>query len=135
MQDLGFKIYGAKNLLQIFSVCIMSNRLEKVNSLLEKEISKIVLRDFNFQEALVTITHIDATANLIEARAFVSVLPEEKTDKIISILNKGVYSIQQKINKLLNMRPIPKIVFIKDEKIKEAARIEKILETLKKERE
>ena len=113
----------------------MSNRLEKVNSLLEKEISKIVLRDFNFQEALVTITHIDATANLIEARAFVSVLPEEKTDKIISILNKGVYSIQQKINKLLNMRPIPKIVFIKDEKIKEAARIEKILETLKKERE
>ena len=132
MQDLGFKIYGAKNLLQIFSVCIMSNRLEKVNSLLEKEISKIVLRDFNFQEALVTITHIDATANLIEARAFVSVLPEEKTDKIISILNKGVYSIQQKINKLLNMRPIPKIIFVKDEKIREAARIEELLEKIKK---
>ena len=110
----------------------MSNRLEKVNSLLEKEISKIVLRDFNFQEALVTITHIDATANLIEARAFVSVLPEEKTDKIISILNKGVYSIQQKINKLLNMRPIPKIIFVKDEKIREAARIEELLEKIKK---
>ncbi|KKP41649.1 MAG: Ribosome-binding factor A [Parcubacteria group bacterium GW2011_GWA2_33_14] len=110
----------------------MSNRLEKVNSLLEKEISKIILRDFNFQEALVTITHIDATANLIEARAFVSVLPEEKTDKIISILNKGVYSIQQKINKLLNMRPIPKIIFVKDEKIREAARIEELLEKIKK---
>jgi len=109
----------------------MSNRLEKVNSLLEKEISKIILRDFNFQEALVTITHIDATANLIEARAFVSVLPEEKTDKIISILNKGVYSIQQKINKLLNMRPIPKIIFVKDEKIREAARIEELLEKIK----
>ena len=110
----------------------MSNRLEKVNSLLEKEISKIILRDFNFQEALVTITHIDATANLIEARAFVSVLPEEKTDKIISILNKGVHSIQQKINKLLNMRPIPKIIFVKDEKIREAARIEELLEKIKK---
>lgn len=111
----------------------MSNRIEKVNSLLEHEISKIILRDFNFQEALVTLTHVEATPNLIEAKAYISVMPEENSEKIVNVLNKGVYEIQQKINKKLNMRPIPKIIFVKDEKIKEAARVESLLETLKKE--
>mgnify|MGYP001574961163 FL=1 len=110
----------------------MSNRIERVNSLLEQEISKIILRDFNFPGSMITLTHVEATANLIEAKAYISVFPEEKTDKIIDVLNKGVYSVQQKVNKILNMRPIPKIKFVKDEKISEASRVEELLESLKK---
>ena len=110
----------------------MANRIDRVNSLLEREISKVLLRDFEFFDAMVTLTHVDATLNLIEARAYISVFPEEKADKIIAILNRGVYEIQQKINKMLNMRPIPKITFVKDEKIKEAARVEELLGKLKK---
>ena len=109
----------------------MTNRLDKVNSLLEKEISSIILRDFAFPQAMVTLTYFHATANLIEARAYISVMPDDKADKVIASLNKGIYSVQQKINKRLNMRPIPKIKFIKDEKISEAAKIEKLLEKIK----
>jgi ribosome-binding factor A len=109
-----------------------SNRIEKVNSLLQKEISIIIARDFDFTGALVTLTHVQATPNLIEAKAYISVLPEEKNDAIVAILNKGVYAVQKKINKLLNMRPIPKIIFVKDDNISEAAKVEEILSTLKK---
>ncbi len=109
----------------------MSNRLEKVNSLLEHEISNIIVRDFNFQESLVTLTRVDVTPNLIEAKAYISVLPEDKTDQVIKTLNRGVYDIQQKINKMLNMRPIPKIKFVKDEIIAKAAKIEELLEKIK----
>lgn len=109
-----------------------TNRIEKVNSLLEKEISKIIARDFNFSGAIVTLTHVDSTANLIEARAYISAIPEEKTDKVLENLNKGVYDIQQKINKMLNMRPIPKIIFVKDKEIAEAARVEALLNKIKK---
>lgn len=109
----------------------MSNRIEKVNSLLQEEISKIIVRDFNFQESLVTLTHVEATANLIEAKAYISVLPEDKADQVIKVLNKGVYDVQQKINKRLNMRPIPKIKFVKDEVIAKAAKIEALLEKIK----
>ena len=111
----------------------MSNRLEKVNSLLAEEISKIIAKDFSFNDSLVTLTHVSATANLIEARAYVSVMPEENTDKVIEILNKGVYNVQQKLNKMLNMRPIPRIRFVKDPVIAEAAKVEELLNTLKKE--
>jgi len=119
------------------------NRIQKVNSLLEQEISKIILRDFYFPEVLVTLTHIDSSANLIEAKVYISVFftrqslgeggPDEKIDKIVETLNKGAYNVQQKINKLLKMRPIPKIKFVKDQKISQAAKVEELLETLKKE--
>lgn len=107
-------------------------RVEKINSLLEQEISKILLREFGFDNAMVTLTHVNATANLIEARAYVSVIPEEKTEKIVKTLNREVYVVQKKINKMLNMRPIPKIIFVKDTQISGASRIEGILELLKK---
>src|SRR3989344_4295923 len=110
-----------------------TNRLDKVNSLLEQEISKIIARNFSFHDALVTLTRVDATANLIEAKAYISVMPEDKTDAAIKSLNGDVYNIQQKLNKMLNMRPIPKIKFVKDPIIAEASKIEALLETLKKE--
>jgi len=109
----------------------MSNRIDKFNSLLKKEISNILVRDFGFGDALVTLTRVQTTGNLIETKAYISVLPEDKTDHVIKTLNKGVYDVQQKINKLLNMRPIPKIKFVKDEIIAEASRIEKLLEKIK----
>lgn len=111
----------------------MSNRIEKVNSLLAQEISNIIVRDFDFQGALVTLTHVDATANLIEAKGYISVLPEDKIDHVLKLLNGGVYDIQQKINKKLNMRPIPRIKFVEDRVTAEAAKIEALLHTLKKE--
>lgn len=111
----------------------MSNRIKKVNSLLEQEIGKIILRDFYFPEALVTLTRVDSFANLIGAKVYISVFPDKDIDKIIDTLNKGAYSIQQKINKILKMRPIPKIQFVKDNIIIKAAKIEELLTTLKKE--
>ena len=112
----------------------MSKRIERVNSLIKEELAKIFLKEVDFPiGVLVTLTRVEATPNLIEAKAYVSVFPDEKADKIIETLNKGIYSIQQKINKLLKMRPVPKIRFVKEEQIKEAAKIEGILEGLKKE--
>lgn len=112
----------------------MSNRIEKVNSLLEHEVGNILLRDFNFQGSLVTLTRVEATGNLIEAKAYISVMPEENSKKIIDVLEKAVYDVQKKIDKKLNMRPVPKIIFVADENIKEATRVEELLEQLKKEK-
>jgi len=122
----------------------MSNRIEKINSLLEHEIGKILLHDFAFSpEILVTLTRVDTTANLIEAKVYISVYcaspkpageggSEEMADRIIKILNRNIYDIQSKINKVLRMRPVPKIKFIKDENISKAGRIEELLDGLKK---
>lgn len=111
----------------------MTQRIDKVNSLLEHEISKIISRDFNFSDILVTLTRVDTTANLIEARAYISVLPDEKLTKVLETLNKGVYEVQRKINKMVNMRPVPRIIFIADKTVSSVSRVESILAQLKKE--
>ena len=106
----------------------MSNRIEKVNSLLEHEIGKILLRDFAFSpEILVTLTRVNTTANMIEAKSYISVFPEAKSAGIINALNKSVYDIQYKINRTLKMRPIPKIRFVQETEISKAAKIEELL--------
>jgi len=106
----------------------MSNRIDKVNSLLQQEIGKILLRDFAFSpEILVTLTRVQATPNLIEARVYISVFPEEKADAILNALGKSTYDIQYKINRLLKMRPVPKIMFLKESEISKAAKVEELL--------
>ena len=110
----------------------MSNRIEKVNSLLEHEIGKILLKDFAFSpEILVTLTRVSCSSNLIEAKAYVSVFPEEKSAGIINALQKSVYDVQYKINRALRQRPIPKIRFVKDDTISKAGKVEELLSKVK----
>jgi len=111
----------------------MSNRIQRINQLIKKELSQIILREIEFpQDVLVTITRVEISANLIEGNIWISVLPEEKLKRILEILNKNIYFLQQKLNKRLKMRPIPRIRFLEEKKTAEAGKIEELLEELKK---
>ena len=105
----------------------------RVNQLIKKEISQIILREINFpKDLLVTVTRVETSADLKESNIWVSVIPEERQKRIPEILNKNIYILQQKLNKRLKMRPIPRIKFLEEKKTREAGRIEEILEELKK---
>lgn len=111
----------------------MSNRIEKVNSLIQEELGKILLKEVDFpNNILATITRVDTIVNLSDARIYISVIPKKEIDKVFKILNRRIYDIQQSLNRRLNMRPIPKVEFRKEEKTQQAARIEELLEKLKK---
>jgi len=111
----------------------MSNRIPRANALIKKELSKILLREVDFPSGvLVTVTRVETLPNLSEAKIYISVIPESKTEEVFRILNKEIYNLQQQLNKRLKMRPVPKIWLKKEEKAKEAARIEEVLEQLKK---
>ena len=124
----------------------MNDRIKRINELLKKEISKIILREVDLSEYLVTVTRADASPNLQEAKIYISVMPArigyakgvaggpaDRSNEIFSFLNRNIYNIQQQLNSRLNMRPVPKIIFKKEEKTEQAAKIEEILEDIKKE--
>lgn len=109
----------------------MSNRLLGFNRLIGKELSQIILREADFPEGiLVTLTRVECAQNLSEAKAYISVMPEEKIGEILRILNKDIYHLQQLLNKRLRMRPIPKIRFVQERMTIEAGKIEKLLEKI-----
>lgn len=99
--------------------------------MIKKELSQIILREVDFPEGtLVTLTRVEASANLIQAKVYVSVMPEEKLHDALGILRKMVYYLQQKLNERLKMRPIPKIQFIEERATREAGRVEELLEKI-----
>ncbi len=111
----------------------MRKRVKQVNQLVKKTLGKIILEEFSKPEGtLITITRVETTPNLIKTKVFINIIPEEKTKKIIESLQKEVYHIQQKLNRKLKIRPVPKIIFKLDKSVEEAAKIEKILAKLKK---
>jgi len=105
----------------------------RVNQLIKKELAQIILREINFpKDLLVTVTRVETSANLIQAKVYISVLPINKSTQVLEILNKHIYDIQQKLNKRLKMRPIPRIIFVQEKKTQEAGRIEELLEKIHK---
>ncbi len=108
-------------------------RVRRVNQLIKKELSRIILREIDFpMDVLVTITRVETSSNLIQAKVYISVMPENKTSQVTGVLNKHIYDIQQALNKRLKMRPIPKIIFAEERTTREAAKVEEILEKIHK---
>ncbi len=111
----------------------MSERVRRVNDLIQEELGKIFLKEIDLpRNILVTITRVETVSNLSVAKVFISVIPDNQSERVFKILNRIIYHIQQLLNKCLNMRPIPKIVFYREDKTIQAAEVEQILEQLKK---
>ena len=113
----------------------MINRIAKINQLIKKELSQIILREIDFPlGVLVTLTRVETVPNLSESKIYLSVMPGKKQEKAFSMLKNQIWHLQQLLNKRLKMRPIPKICFIKEKVTSEAGRIEEILAGLKKDK-
>jgi len=113
----------------------MVERIPRVNRLIREELSQILLKEVDFPEnVLVTVTRVETSPDLNQAKAYISVMPAQRSEEVLNILNRTIYFIQQKLNKKLNMRPLPRLLFSKEEKTREAGRIEEILEKIKKEK-
>ncbi len=102
-------------------------RPQRMNSLIRDELSKLIMRELEFTGALVTITDVEVNEEMEHAVVNVSVLPSEKSEKVLEILNNHKKDLQFKLHRKLNIRPIPEIAFKIDFGLKNAATIEKAL--------
>lgn len=110
----------------------MSKRIQRINQLIKKELSQIILKEIEFpQGVLITVTRVETASDLKESNVWISAIPEEKLKRTLEILNKNIYFLQQKLNKRLKMRPLPRIKFLEEQKTSEAGRIEELLEKIK----
>jgi ribosome-binding factor A len=113
----------------------MNPRIPKVNRLLQKEIAAILLQELDLPEGvLVTVTRVEASGNLQEARVYISVMPEVRNEEVMLGLGREIFGIQQALNKKLLMRPVPRIRWAVETKTSEAQRIEELLEKTREEK-
>ncbi len=103
-------------------------RHEKIESLIQQELSKIVAREVEFPSGtLVTISHVEVSSDDTMAKIGVSVIPTERTEEILSNMKKMQGWIQRLLNHKMNIRPMPRINFEADYGLDKAAKIDKLL--------
>ena len=109
-------------------------RHQRVESLLKEELNKIILKEMEFPDTLVTITEVKIQKDLDYATINISVLPNEKSDKVLKNLEKSRGYLQHLLLKKINIKPMPEIRFNLDIGFKKAAEVEKALLEIEKEK-
>lgn len=110
------------------------DRIAQVNELIKEEVGKILFREIEMPEgAVVTVTRVEATPNLQQAKVYISVVPDAKGKETVKGLGKNIYAVQQELNEKLAMRPVPRIQWVLETATAEAQRIEELLDKIKKE--
>ncbi len=89
-----------------------SLRQLKVNELIRRELSEIIMREFEAPEySLVTITNVDTSNDLSSAKVSVSIFPIDQANKAFGSLRKMAGFFQKLLNRRLKMKMIPRINF------------------------
>jgi ribosome-binding factor A len=109
----------------------MFSRIDRVNELIKNTLARIIAEEADIPTGVfLTVTKVDTSRDLRYARVLVSVFPEKKFGETLRALGKKAYFIQGKLNKQLNMKPLPRIEFVPDHTEAEADKIEKILKEI-----
>ncbi|MDD4358795.1 MAG: 30S ribosome-binding factor RbfA [Candidatus Pacebacteria bacterium] len=108
------------------------HKQEKLNNLIKRELSQIILRELDLpSDIVVTVTRVAVASSGFYAKVFVSIIPTEKREGVIDALERRIYFLQQQLNKKLKIRPVPKIEFVTEKKTEEAGRVEELLKKIK----
>jgi len=110
----------------------MSQRTQRVNQLIKEQIGQLLLKEIDFGSLLVTITEVTTSTDLSQAKIKISVMPTDKEEQALRILRKNIFQLQQRLNKKMTMKIVPKIIFEIDQAEVKSKRIEEILGQMKK---
>ncbi len=102
-------------------------RPDRVGSVIQKELSALLLREIDFPEGvLVTISDVRVSSDLSHAEIGVSIFPENAKKSLFDVLKEKQGTLQFLLNRKMNIKPMPRINFVINEGSEKASRIEKI---------
>ncbi len=113
----------------------MSNvRAHRVGEQMKKELSDIIMRELKDPRvSFVTVTGVDVTGDLQQAKVFITVLgSDEQKEATLQGLSKAKGFIRSEIGKRIRLRKTPEITFELDESIEYGNRINTLLQNLNK---
>ena len=110
-------------------------RLNRINEELRKELSSILayeLKNPNIT-GMLSVTRVKITPDFKYAKVYVSILNSKDAQKTMLGLKESAGFIRSRIAKEVNLRITPELVFEVDDSLEYGARIDSILNDLKKE--
>lgn len=116
-------------------VIIVSMRANRVAEQMKKELSDIISRRLKDPRVgFVTVTDVEVTGDLQQAKVYITVLGDEDTKAAtLEALEKATGFIRSEIGSRIRLRKTPELFFEFDQSIEYGNRIEKLISELKKE--
>lgn len=108
----------------------MKHRKLRVNELLKRELSIIIAREISFGDALVTVNHVDVTADLKNAHVYVSVLGPDVN--VLSQLEEHRIPLQTELARHVVLKYTPHLNFHLDHSIERGTRVIEILQQIER---
>ncbi len=110
-----------------------SNRLQKVNRLMQKELGELLLIESKkMPGVLISVTNVRVSADLSVAHAYLSVFPSEKSKELVNNINENVKTVRFDLGKRLKnqLRVIPELTFHVDDSLDYIENIDKLLKDI-----
>jgi len=113
------------------------NRTGRVGEEIKKELSVMIQRELKDPRiGFVTVTGVEVTSDLSQAKVYLSVFGDEEQKKdTLKALDKPTGFLRTEIGKRIRLRHTPELIFKIDESIAYGSRIEKLLDEISEEGE
>jgi len=111
---------------------MQGKRLDRVNQLIKEEVSLLLQRELKDPRlGFVTVTEVDTSKDLRQAKIFVSVLGgDEQWKASMTALTSARGFVRNWLRQNLDLRVTPEIDFRPDRSMEHAARIQRLLKGL-----
>ena len=102
-------------------------KADKLNELLREELAYAVNREVAVPNTLITISFVECSTDLKQARIGFSVLPDNMVGSALRKLNASTSQLVGILRHRLRLRKIPHLIWEFDATEKEAGRIERLI--------
>ena len=108
-----------------------SQRQLRVGELVKKNLGELFIRNEakipNINSKLITVTEVRMTPDLKTARVYVIPLGGVDTKEIVKILTEFSHLVRRALSKRLDIKFLPKLIFVEDNSFEYAEKIERLI--------
>ena len=108
----------------------MKHRLLRVNELLKRELSSLLVREMTFEDLLVTVNQVDVTPDLKSAHVYISVLGSKGRGDVLPKLEANRAALQADLSRHVVLKYTPHLVFHLDDSIERGSRVLEIMQEI-----
>ena len=113
----------------------MSNRMERVNAQIQKEVANIInyeLNDPRLENEIVSVLHVETASDLKYVKIFLSIYGNKNKQEIFDAIKSASGYIKKLLAPKLDLRVVPTLDFRLDETIDYSQKIDEIIKDLNK---
>lgn len=103
------------------------SKLPRINELLHEELALAVNRYVELENALITVTYVECSPDLKQAKVGISVLPDNLAGTALRKLTAATSQLIPVLRQRVKLRKLPHLIWEFDATEKEASKIEKLI--------